>query len=454
VKIIVTQPTWAQQAPEIWWKGVFSLLREISGKWKISSIGFSGQMHSLVVLDEKDKVLRDAILWCDQRTSEQCQKATSLLGGEQSTIQMTGNPVLEGFTLGKLLWIRDNEEETYKKISSFLLPKDYIIFMLTGNKGIEPSDASGTAMYDVVRKEWNSALIKKIGLEKKIFPQIYPSTAKRGTLKKELAEEFNWEAPDIISGGADNAAAALGSGITSPGDCMVSIGTSGTVLAASADLEPDMTGRLHLFNHVLPDISYYMGVMLSAGNSLNWFTDRMEEKIDWTEFEEGIAQVSAGANGLIFLPYLNGERTPHRNPKARGVLFGISSMNSREDVYRAVVEGITFGLRDSFELIKEKTLIKKLVIVGGGAKNKTWAKIIATNFKIPVKIPIADEGAAFGAAMLAAIGNGMQMQEVAKWTGIKETVYPDPGREHIYDRKYKQFKGLYKVLEGFFEETN
>ncbi len=451
LKLNTPKPAWAEQNPEDWFEGTFQLLKMISKKHNISALSFSGQMHSLVPLDKKNNVIRPAILWCDQRTTVECKEATEALGGEEKVIKRIGNPILEGFTLPKILWLKKNEPHNFSKMDSFLLPKDYVIYRLTGVKGIEWSDASGTAVYNVRTRKWDDELIEKLGLSETLFPEILPSNSIRGYIRKAILNELGWKKVPVISGGADNASAALGIGVARTGDTMISIGTSGTVLTVTDSSQPDISGKIHYFNHVLAEKSYYMGVMLSAAHSANWFKDEFFEEKTWKDIEEMISKSPAGARGLIFLPYLNGERTPHRNPNARGVLFGLSSVNDRKDVMRAVIEGITFGLKDSFELIKNKTEIKRVRIVGGGAKNPEWCKIVASIFDHAIEVPEIDEGGAYGASMLSAMGDGMNLDDVLSWVKIDRVVEPDVEVARIYEEIYPEFNELYNDLTERFD---
>lgn len=452
LKMEVPKPGWAEQDPEMWWEGAYEILKKVSKKHQINAIGFSGQMHSLVTLDKDYKVIRPAILWCDQRTTLQCKEATEVFAGEKNVISRLGNPILEGFTFPKILWIKENESENFKKINKILLPKDYIIFKLTGNIGIDYSDASGTACFNVIMNSWDKEIFDKFDIDMKILPELYSSYAIRGELKGSLKRELGWKEVKVVSGGADNAAAAFGIGISGIGESMVSIGTSGTVLTITDKKEPDLDGKIHYFKHVIEDRYYYMGVMLSSAHSLNWVKENFFPNMNWIEIEKRINQSKPGSNGIVFLPYLNGERTPHRDPNARGVFFGISSLNNENDILRATMEGITFGLRDSYELIREKTTIKDMRIVGGGAKNKTWAKMVATNFKMPVKVPEIDEGGAYGAAMLAALGDSQKVEDVLKWRKFREIIEPDYNAICVYDDIYNIYKNLYVSLKQNFKQ--
>ena len=451
--LTVQKPGWAEQDPDDWLKAVMEILKEVSKDQEIKSISFSGQMHSIVMLDSRDQVLRKAILWCDQRTTSQCKKATQQIGGEEDVIGLIANPILEGFTLGKILWVKENEPEIFNQIKKVMMPKDYICMKLGGEYGTDYSDASGTAYFNVHDSRWSHEIFEQLNIDTTVLPPVYESHSVRGILRADLAQELGWNETLIVSGGADNAVAAYGIGISKPGDTMVSIGTSGTVLTATEKGEPDFEGKIHFFHHVLPGQKYYMGVMLSAAHSLNWFLKTFDIKWSFEELEGKISKIKPGAGGLLFLPYLNGERTPLRDPNARGVLFGMSSKSTAEEVIRAVIEGVTFGLRDSFELIKDKTEIKTIRAVGGGAKNKAWCSIIADNLKMPIRVPENDEGGAYGAAMLAAKGAGIKEEELSTWVKIKETIQPNPENYPLYDQLYEQFKGLYVDLKERFKKV-
>jgi xylulokinase len=451
LSMLTPHPAWAEQDPESWWEGVIAILRKIPPDLKIERIGLSGQMHTLVPLDSEGKVIRNAILWCDQRTSLECASATERLGGEERAIGYTGNPIYPGFTMPKILWIRNNEPENYKRIATCLIAKDFIAWRLTGEFGAEPSDAAGSAMFDVVNARWNEKLLDILDIDKNFLPPVFGSSQVRGKLRRELVFSDSLADTEVVSGGADNAVAALGLGICEPGDCMISIGTSGTVLGVTENKTPDMTGKLHFFNHVLPGTSYYMGVMLAAAASQNWFKEKMGPNMSWAEVERGIEATPIGADGLLWLPYLQGERTPHRNPNARGVLFGVSTMTDEHRVFRAVMEGITYGLRDSYELLKGMTRIKRVLVVGGGAKNAVWRKMLAANMKSPINVPIIDEGGAYGAAMLAALGGGMKLSDVKSWVKTGEATEPNADEYAKYDAVYAEFKALYVDLKDRFD---
>jgi xylulokinase len=333
-----------------------------------------------------------------------------------------------------------------------LLPKDYLSFILCGEKGIDMSDASGTAFYNVFDRTWDGQLLSSLGLSTSYLPKVTSSTSVRGLLRKEYVRQLGWNNVKIVSGGADNAVAAFGVGMQRSGDGMVSVGTSGTVAVATDRKTGDDEGKIHYFNHVLPDMSFYMGVMLSATNSLDWFAENAGQEINWETLEREVRSSESGAKGILFLPYLNGERTPHRDPLAKGVLFGLTSYHTRGDLYRAILEGISYGLRDSFELISAKTPVCRLRIVGGAAKNEIWREIIATNFNIPLELPEIDQGGSYGAAMLAAMGSGVAIDDVVKWVRIKRIIEPNQDWIERYRLGYEGYKELYTRLKSMFSE--
>lgn len=453
------RPAWAEQDPHDWWNAVVKVLKALSSEASriggtIRALATSGQMHSLVIIDRENRVLRDAILWCDQRTYAECEEATNLLGGEEQVLKMVGNPILTGFTLPKLLWLRKNEPEVYEKIHKMMLPKDFINFMLTGNVTTEHSDASGTTMYNVSKMCWNDDVLSVLKIKKEILPEILPSSGIVGRVKREIAEELNLKDTVVVAGGADNACAALGVGVIEPGDVMVSLGTSGTVVAPTLTGSFDPKGRVHFFAHTVPNVRYHMGVMLTATYSLEWFKERFLSE-NYDEINEQVAQVPIGSNGILFLPYLNGERTPHRDPHARGVFFGLSSFHSKWDVVRAIFEGVAFGIKDSFEILKELGLNPKRVrIAGGGSKSRVWNQMIADALGVEIEKPFVDEGASYGAAMLACSGYfNLDVRKISReWFKLKESTRPDRKNGDRYEKFYQTFRKLYSTLKDMFKE--
>lgn len=457
--LITPQPAWAEQDPYDWWEAVKKVLKRLSERARsmnarIESIATSGQMHSLVVIDREGKVLRNAILWCDQRTHVECQEATEILGGEGNVLKMVGNPILTGFTLPKILWLRKNEPEVYEKIYKFMLPKDFINYMLTGNIKTEHSDASGTVMYDVSKMDWNLDVLRELKIPAEMLPEILPSNGVVGEVKPDVAEDLGLKGTLVVAGGADNACAALGIAVTDPGDVMVSLGTSGTVVAPTVSGSPDPKGRVHFFAHTVPGMRYHMGVMLTATYSLEWFKERFLNE-GYEEINDEVEKVPIGSNGVLFLPYLNGERTPHRDPYARGVFFGISSFNSKWDVVRAIFEGVAFGIKDSFDILKELGVeIKSVRITGGGSKSKVWNKMLADMTGFEIEKPYVDEGASYGAAILAFSGvSGEHPAKISKsWYKVKSATKPDLENAEKYNLVHEKFKKLYFALRDMFKE--
>ncbi len=440
------RPGWAQQNPEDWWSAVVEVLKDLcQDKRRLSAVSISGQMHSLVALDEHSKPVYPAILWCDQRTEKQCKELTEGLGGELSVINSFGNPILTGFTLPKLLWLKENEPELFSKIRKWLLPKDYIVKRLTGRSTIDYSDASGTSALSIGGTFLASAL-ELCGIKASANPELVDSGTIAGYISGEILPIL--EGVPVVVGGADNAAAAFGCGVERPGDVMVSLGTSGTVVAVTKTPVPDPEGRIHLFRHVSPDSFYHMAVILSATNSLNWFKDRFASDLHFAEVERLVAASPAGSNGVIFLPYLNGERTPHRDPNARGTLVGVSSFHSRGDVLRSIYEGVVFALREGTELISDLgTEISSVRIVGGGSRSKSWCQMIADNLGREVWLPGVDEGAAYGTARLAASALGFSSDS---WITLESKFSPDLRRKQIYDEVFDIYKDLYRSLKNDF----
>ncbi len=457
LELITPKSGWNEQDPKEWWKNVVAVLKRLNEKateigGKVRAISTSGQMHSLVLLDGKGNVLRNAILWNDQRTHRECEIITEEFG-EEYLIKNVGNPVLTGFTLPKILWLKRNEPKIFENTRKILLPKDFINFMMTGKMVTEPSDASGTVAYGI-DGEWKDEILEKLEIPLEIFPEVIPSNEVIGRLKREVANETGLsEDVLVVPGGADNACSALGVGVTLSGRVMISLGTSGTVLAPTLSEEPDPKGRVHFFFHVLKGIKYHMGVMLSATHSLNWFKERFLQE-SYGEINEMVSKSPAGSNGVIFLPYLNGERTPHRDPFARGVFFGISSFNSKEDVIRAIFEGVAFGIKDSFDILKNdlKVKIEDVRITGGGSKSDIWVKITADVLGHNLKRPQVNEGAAYGASMLAFSGFSKTPPErvADEWVIIKDEVDYSEGSHEIYGKLVEKYRMIYENLKEIF----
>lgn len=466
------RPLWAEQEPEDWWQATVSAIRElIDGSGidpkEIRGMGLSGQMHGSVFLDEANQVLRPAILWCDQRTQSQCDWIMDTVGRDR-TIELISNPVLTGFTAGKIIWVRDNEPQVYSRIRKVLLPKDYIRFRLTGEFATEVSDASGTALFNVTKREWAWEMLDAIGIPRDWMPRSYESPEVSGRITPEAATLTGLAVgTPVVGGGGDQAAGAVGNGIVEPGIISSTVGTSGVVFAYSEDPVVDPGLRVHTFCHAVPGKWHVMGVMLSAGGSLRWYRDTFagSESVvakalgldTYDLMSEEAAKVQPGSEGLIFLPYLTGERTPYPDPSARGVFFGVTLRSNRAHFTRSVMEGVAYGLRDSFGILKEMNVpVNQVRASGGGARSELWRRIQAdvTGYD-HVTINI-DEGPALGVALLAGVGTGVygSVPEACKSViRVMNTTKARAENKRVYDRYYQVYRSLYQSLKGDFEKV-
>jgi len=444
---------YSEQDPNHWTQAavivIKRLLDEVADiKDSLEGISFSGQMHSLVLLDEQDKPLRNTILWNDMRTSSQCGRIMDDLG--EDIIHITKNIALEGFTLPKLLWIQENEPEIWQKSRHFLLPKDYLGFFLTGNKQMEYSDAAGTLMLDVENKIWSEQIANAFNIPDTLFPKLVESTDKIGVLKPALKTEFGFSADiPVFAGGADNACSAIGAGITSLGRAMASIGTSGVFLSYE-DGGRDYNGKLHYFNHAVKDSFYSMGVSLAAGHSLNWFKQTFAENESFDSLLHGISDLPIGP--LLFTPYIKGERTPHADSRIRGSFIGVDTNHTRKHFTKAVLEGITFSLKDSQSLIENvaEHAFHSIVSVGGGAKNPDWLQMQADIFNAPVIALKTEQGPAMGAAIIAAVGAGWFDDInacVAEFVTYKDEIRPIAANSERYKEVYALYKQIYPATK-------
>ena len=443
---------YSEQNPEEWVKAcenVFKALSEKVGDFKaeLEGIAISGQMHGLVTLDAENKVVRPAILWNDTRTTKQCTEIMEGFGDRLITI--TKNKALEGFTLPKILWMQEEERELWSKTAHIMLPKDYLIFRLTGEFATDYSDAAGTLLLDVAAKKWSDEILAKYNIDEKILPKLYNSIDCVGKIKAEYQKDFGFEKEvKVMGGGADNACAAVGSGIVSDGIGMVSIGTSGVFLSYEDEAHSNYLGRLHLFNHGIPDAYYSMGVTLAAGHSLNWFKETFAPKESFEELLSDIDKIPAGSDGLLFAPYIVGERTPYADSKVRGSFTRIDTTHTRAHFARAVLEGITFSLRDSMELMSELIAKKfdKILSVGGGSKNKDWLQMQADVFDTEIITLTTEQGPGLGAAMMAAVGTGWfaDLKECEK-TFVHYKSGISPVKENVlkYNEAYESYKKVY-----------
>ena len=409
---------WAEQKPEDWWRATGIAVRKALGNAglggdAIACIGFSGQMHGAVMLDESDEVVRPALIWCDVRTEKQCVDFTAKVGAER-LIQLTCNPALPNFTLTKFLWVRENEPKNWRRVKSVMLPKDYVRFRLTGDRAIDMADASGTLLLDVANRRWSKEILAAAEMDESLLPKLYESPDVCGQVSAAGAVATGLKAgTPVVAGAGDQAAGATGMGIVTPGAVSATIGTSGVVFAATDRPALDAKGRLHTFCHAVPGRWHVMGVTQAAGQSLRWFRDRFGSGADdgrdpYERLTAEAAKVPVGSDGLLWAPYLMGERTPHLDPYARAALVGLTASHTRGHVVRAILEGVAFSLRDSFTLFSEmKVPVNKIRLGGGGARSPLWRQIQADVYGHEVEIVEAEEGAAYGAAILAGVGAKM-----------------------------------------------
>ena len=455
------QTGWAEQDPRDWWKASSAAIRAIVKDDRvqideIAGIGLSGQMHGSVLLDERDQVLRPALIWCDQRTELQCQRLTDDIGASR-LIELTCNPALTGFTLPKLLWVRDNEPETWSHVRSVLLPKDYVRLRLTGDKATDVADASGTLLLNVAERKWSIEMMAAAAIDERILPKVYESQEITGLLSSVAAEETGLRAGiPVVAGAGDQAAGAVGVGIVQPGSVSATIGTSGVVFAATNQPALDPKGRVHTFCHAVPSRWHVMGVTQGAGLSLRWFKDQFGvidgEGDPYEHLTNEAAAIPPGANGLLWAPYLMGERTPHLDPNARAALVGITASHTRAHVVRAILEGVAFSLRDSFEILKEMGVpAQSIRLAGGGARSALWRQIQADIYGQPVETVEAEEGAAYGVALLAGVGTKAWSSvddACASVVKTKARIAPDAKSAELMDRQYKAFQALYPALRS------
>jgi xylulokinase len=464
IKSIVTReyplyfpkPGWSEQNPEDWYAAFADGMKELTkdcDKSEVDGISFSGQMHGMVILDENDQVIRPAILWNDGRTQAECDYLNNEIGRAKIS-GYTANIALTGFTAPKLLWVRKQEPENFKKIKKVMLPKDYIAYRLSGVHCTDVSDASGMLLFDVKNKRWSKEMLEICGLKEEQMAKVHESFQVVGTLTKTAAKELGLsEHVKVIAGGGDQAVAAVGTGTVGEGKCNVSLGTSGVVFIASQKFAVDENNALHAFCHA--DGKYhFMGVMLSAAASNKWWMDGIIGTKEYAKEQKEI--IKLGENHVFFLPYLMGERTPHNNPEARGTFIGMTMDTTRKDMTQAVLEGVAFALRDSFEITKSLGIhVERIRINGGGAKSPLWCKIIADVLNVKVDKINSEEGPAFGAAILAAVGCGKYSsveEATEKLIKVVDTTSQDPTEVELYNKKYAIFKELYPTLKEMFHK--
>lgn len=453
-------PLWSEQDPHEWWTATASSIKQalvganVSGE-NIAAIGLTGQMHGLVLLDEQGQVLRPAILWNDQRCGAECDEIRARVGREK-LVQITGNDALTGFTAPKILWVEKHEPEVYRRIRHILLPKDYIRYKLTGVHAMDKADGSGTILFDLRRRTWSSQLLDLLNISADWLPPTFEGHETTGEVTREVAELTGLRAgTPVVAGGGDQAAGAVGVGVVRPGSMAVTLGTSGVVFAATESALIEPAGRLHAFCHAVPDRWHLMGVMLSAAGSLQWYHDKFACDTTFDHLVNEASQIRPGSEGLIFLPYLSGERTPHPDPFARGAWIGLTARHSRAHLTRAVLEGVAFGLKDIFNLMKDVGLgsVEQIRLSGGGAKSSLWRQILADIFEADLGTVNTTEGAAYGAALLAGVGAGVWPDvdtACAQTIFVSDRVSPNSETSKTYQAAYRVYQSLYPALKPTF----
>ena len=465
------KPGWSEQDPADWWKASVTSVKQVMKKAKLKAgdvggIGLSGQMHGSVFLDKSGKVIRKALLWNDQRTAAECAEIEKLAGGRKKLIKMVANPALTGFTAPKILWLRNNEKKNFDRTAQILLPKDYVRYELTGEFATEVSDASGTLLLDVVKRKWSKSLLGKLDLDSDLLPKMYESEDVTGGLTKAAAKLMGLnEGTPVVGGGGDQAASAIGNGIVRKGVVSATMGTSGVVFAHSDEVQVDPEGRLHTFCHAVRGKWHVMGCVLSAGGSLQWFRNQLcgeeiaaakKKKVDPYELITAqAAEAPAGSEGLFFLPYLTGERTPYADPNARASWVGLSLRHGKGHMARAVMEGATYAMRDSLEIATEMDIpIREVRLSGGGARSEFWRQMQADIYGKTVVTINAEEGPAYGVALLAAAGTGAYKNVVEACNATISVVTktkPTASTKKVYNKAYPIYQNLYQSLKGDFE---
>lgn len=469
------RPGWTQQDPEHWWQATVKTVREVMSRSKLSpssvrAIGLSGQMHGSVFLDKNNKVLRPALLWNDQRTEAECAEITTRAGGRKALIRLVANPALTGFQAPKILWLRNHEPKTFAKLAKVLLPKDDVRRRLIGDYVTEVSDASGTLLLDVIKRRWSGTLLSKLDLDESLLPRVVESEDVTGTLTADAAEQLGLTTGCKVVGGAgDCAAGAIGNGVVKAGLLSTSIGTSGVMFVHSDEPQYDSLGRLHTFCHAVRGKWHMMGVNLTSGGSLQWWVENIlsgqnilgalsgsDHAKAFQAATQEAAAVAAGSGSLLFLPYLNGERTPHADPSARGAFVGLNLTHSRGHLTRAVMEGVTFALRDSLEIIQELGVpVKEIRASGGGSKNPLWRQMQADVFGKKVTTLKVEQGPAYGVALLAAVGDGVykNIEQACKATiEVAAQTPPDRKAAKAYERLFPIYRRLYGNLKEDFAD--
>jgi len=456
---------WAEQDPCDWWRAATVAIRKALHSANLSSsaiscVGFSGQMHGAVLLDDRNDVIRPALIWCDQRTQAQCDELHRIFG-RRRLIELTCNPALTNFTLTKLLWVREHEPQNWARVRKVMLPKDYVRLRLSGESAIDVADASGTLMLDVAKRQWAEEVLQKTGIDRRILPKLCESPEVCGRISAQGAKESGLAVgTPLVAGAGDQAAGAVGIGINRPGTVSATIGTSGVVFAATDRPALDPQGRLHTFCHAVPDRWHVMGVTQSAGLSLRWFRDQLgtgepPNGDPYDQMSAAAARVSPGCDGAFWAPYLMGERTPHLDPNARAAFIGITASHTRAHLIRAVLEGVAFSLKDTFTILDEIGVpAQKVRLGGGGARSPLWRQVQADVYGSEVEILAAEEGAAYGAAILAGVGAGVWPtvdQACDAVVRVATRVRPDQNASSLMQRNYQTYRRIYPALRHITE---
>jgi xylulokinase len=455
----IPQPLWSEQDPEVWWTGTIAATRSVLASSgvpgdDIAAIGLTGQMHGAVLLDAADEVLRPAILWNDQRTAAECVAIREAVGPKR-LVEITGNDALTGFTAPKLVWVRDHEPETWGRAAHVLLPKDFVRLRLTGAHAIDKADGSGTILFDLAARDWSDEVLAALRIDRRLLPPTYEGPEPTGSVTPAAAAATGLRAgTPVVAGGGDQAANAVGVGVISPGTVALSLGTSGVIFAASDEPLIEPAGRVHAFCHALPDRWHLMSVMLSAAGSLRWFRDALAPGVPFGDLAASAGEVPAGSGGLLFLPYLTGERSPHPDPLARGAFVGLTTAHDRRHLTRAVLEGVAFGLRDGLDLMIAAGMPRPTEIraSGGGIASPVWRQILADVLDAEIATVDTTEGAAFGAGLLAAVGAGWfpgVEAATAAWVDTAVAAVPGPGAR-AYAERHASYRELSPALAPTF----
>lgn len=457
-EMTMAQPLWAEQHPDDWWRASQEAIRGVLAAANatgddIRGVGFSGQMHGVTMLDASGDVVRPALIWCDQRSQQQVDWVNATVGRENG-LKWTANPVLTGFTLPKFLWVRDHDPASYERVRHLMLPKDYVRYRLCGEMGADVSDASGTALFDVVNRRWSREMASAVGVDASILPPVYESSQVCGAITAEAAALTGLrEGTPVVAGAGDQAASAVGNGIVEPGIVSCTLGTSGVVFAHMDQVAYDPAGRVHTFCHAVPGKWHVMGVTQGAGLSLQWFRNQLAPDANYDALMEEAAGAPAGSRGLYWLPYLMGERTPHLDALARGGWIGLTAAHRRADLIRAVIEGVSYSQKDCLDIIEELGIAVSLVRAsGGGAKSGLWRQVLADVFRKPLATLASQEGSAHGAALLAMVGTrAFATVEDACRSAVAEVSRATPGVDQaVYQAGHAAYRSLYPALKETF----